>query len=239
MLQRFIIAICCMNTMAHRRLGYRYESDDPDMFRKDVEEVYRKAATIPINVEIEGEHRVLSYDAVKGIITNASRISLTDCICRTKRPNCDKPLRTCIGVNGKANWVLSEENERIRVYNPQEIDVDEALSVLKMSHEAGLVHMALTQHKDVRLEDIDYVCSCCSVLGGTIRYGMAPHLLTSEKISVTDEQACIDCGICETRCQFGAREIVDGSLSFNPDLCFGCGLCVSTCPTNAITLVDK
>ena len=230
--------------MAHkRRLGYRYESDDPEMFRKDVEEVYRKAVTIPIDVGIEGEHRVLSYDAVREIITNASRISLTDCICRTKRPNCDKPLRTCIGVNGKADRVLSDENERIRVYNPQEIGVDEALSVLKMSHEAGLVHMALTQNKDVRPEDIDYVCSCCtcccSVLGGTIRYGMAPHLLTSEKKSVTDEQACDDCGTCVDRCQFGAREMVDGSLTFNPDLCFGCGLCVSTCPTNAITLVDK
>ena len=41
------------------------------------------------------------------------------------------------------------------------------------------------------------------------------------------------------RCQFGAREMVDGALSVNLDLCFGCGLCVSTCLTNAITLVDK
>ncbi len=39
--------------------------------------------------------------------------------------------------------------------------------------------------------------------------------------------------------RYGAREVVDGSLSFNQDLCFGRGLCVSTCPTNAITLVDK
>ncbi len=77
--------------MAHkRRLGYRYESDDPDMFRKDLE-VYRKAVTVPVNVEIEGEQRVLSYDTVKEILMNASRISLADCICRTKRHNCDKP----------------------------------------------------------------------------------------------------------------------------------------------------
>ena len=70
-----------MITMAHkRRHGYRYESDDPDMFRKDVEEVYRKAVTVPVNVEIEGEHRVLSYDTVKEILMNASRISLADCM---------------------------------------------------------------------------------------------------------------------------------------------------------------
>jgi Pyruvate/2-oxoacid:ferredoxin oxidoreductase delta subunit len=233
--------------MAHRRkLGYRYESDDLDMFRRDVEELYRKAVTVPVNVEIRGEHRVLSYDTVREILMNASRISLLDCACRTKRPNCDKPVRTCIGVNGKADRILSgedDEREWPGYLNPKEVHLDEALSVLKMSHEAGLVHMALTQYKDTRPEDIDYICSCCtcccSVLAGTVRYGLAPHLLTSDKRAVTDEQACIDCGICEDRCQFGAREMVDGKHAFNPDLCFGCGLCVSTCPTNAINLVDK
>jgi NAD-dependent dihydropyrimidine dehydrogenase PreA subunit len=233
--------------MAHkRRLGYRYESDDPDMFRKDVEEVYRKAVAIPVNVEIEGQHRVLSYETVKDILVGASRISLMNCICRTKRPNCDMPLRTCIGVNGKAERILSGENDERGWpgrYNPQEIGVEKALSVLKMSNEAGLVHIALTQHKDTRPEDIDYVCSCCtcccSLLSGIVRYGFGPHLLTSDKISVTDEQACNDCGICEARCQFGAREMANGSLSYNPELCYGCGLCVSTCPTNAIILIDK
>ena len=98
--------------MAHkRRLGYRYESDDPDMFRKDLEEVYRKAVTVPVNVEIEGEQRVLSYDTVKEILMNASSISLVDCACRTKRHNCDKPVRTCIGVNGKADRILSGEDD--------------------------------------------------------------------------------------------------------------------------------
>jgi Pyruvate/2-oxoacid:ferredoxin oxidoreductase delta subunit len=233
--------------MAHkRRLGYKFESDDPEMFKTDTEEVYRKAATIPINVEIEGENRVLSYDIVKEIITNATRISLLDCSCRTNRPNCDKPIRTCIGINGKADRILDGENDDSGwpgKLNPQEIGVGEALSILEMSHEAGLVHMAMTQNKDVKPEDIDYVCSCCtcccSILGGTVRYGFAPHLLTSTKTSVTDLDACIDCDICEARCQFGARELKDGSLHYNPDLCFGCGLCVSTCPTNAITLIDK
>ena len=233
--------------MAHKRkLGYRFESDNPDSMRNAVEVLYRKAVTVPVDVEIEGEQRVLSYDNVKEILLNASRISLVDCECRTKRHNCDKPVRVCIGINGKADQILNsvEDDEGWPgILNPQEIGVDEALSALMKSHEAGLVHMALTRNKDTRPEDIDYVCSCCTCccgpLGGIVRYGMAPHLLTSDKKSVTDTQACNDCGICEDRCQFGAREIVNGSLVFNPDLCFGCSLCVSICPTNAITLVDK
>jgi hypothetical protein len=93
--------------------------------------------TIPVNVEIEGEQRVLSYDTVKKILMNASRISLLDCVCRTKRHNCDKPVRTCIGVNGKADRILSGEDDDEgwpRYLNPQEIGVDKALSVLEMSH---------------------------------------------------------------------------------------------------------
>ena len=44
------------------------------------------------------------------------------------------------------------------------------------------------------------------------RFGLFPHLLTSHAISVTDASACTDCGGCVERCQFGAREMVDGSL---------------------------
>jgi ferredoxin len=64
-------------------------------------------------------------------------------------------------------------------------------------------------------------------------------MIIPQAVSVTDLLACDDCGICVDRCQFGAREIINGSLSFNPDLCFGCGLCVTICPTKAITLIEK
>ncbi|MCK4438194.1 4Fe-4S dicluster domain-containing protein [Candidatus Bathyarchaeota archaeon] len=58
-------------------------------------------------------------------------------------------------------------------------------------------------------------------------------------VAVDDEGKCIDCGVCVDRCVFGAREMVDRTLSFNSEQCFGCGLCVSTCPTEAVSLVDK
>jgi len=228
--------------MAHKKRGYRFENDWPmEVMRKDTEEVYRKAVAIPVNVEIEADHRVLNYENVKQYLINASKISLMDCPCKTKRGNCDGPVHVCIGLNGKAEQILT--SEKFKHLSPHKIGVDEALSVLMKSHEAGYVHMALTQNKDNRPDDVDYICSCCtcccSILSGVIRYGMAPHLLMSDTTSVTDISDCTDCGDCVARCQFGAREMVDGSLSFNPDLCFGCGLCVSTCPNNAITLVDK
>jgi ferredoxin len=90
---------------------------------------------------------------------------------------------------------------------------------------------------------INSVCSCCSHccgrFSGVLRFGRYPRLPTSPAIAATDTSSCADCGECVDRCQFGARELLGGSLAFSPDLCFGCGPCVSACPTYAIALVHK
>ena len=225
--------------MAHRKKGYRFENDWPlENMRKATEETYVKVVTIPVNVEIEGDHRVLNYDRVKQLLINANKIILQNCICREQRGNCDAPLHVCIGLDERAEYLLGLESGRA-----QEVGIEEALSALKKSHEAGLVHLTFTRRDNKRLDGVDLICGCCSccciVLSGILRYGLAPHLLTSDTTEVTDYDKCTLCGVCVNRCQFGAREIVDDSLVVNHDLCFGCGLCVSTCPTNAITLIKK
>jgi len=223
--------------MAHRKQGYRFENDwTLEHLETRSLPNYKTVLTVPVNVEIEAEHLVLNLENVTQILSNARTISVMDCNCRVKRGNCDAPVNTCIDMNETAERNITNGVSR-------EITLDEALDILEKTHEAGLVHMALGQGEFYEPGVINSVCSCCScccsILSGILRFGLAPHLLTSQAISVTDASACTDCGDCVDRCQFGAREMVDGSLSFNPDLCFGCGLCVSTCPTNAITLVDK
>ena len=223
--------------MAHRKQGYRFENDwTLEHLETRTFQNYKAAVTVPVNVEIDAEHLVLNLENVKQILSNARTISVMDCVCRVNRGNCDAPVNTCIDMNEVAERNIANGVAR-------EITLDEALDVLEKTHEAGLVHLALGQGEFYKPGVINSVCSCCScccsILSGILRFGLAPHLLTSQAISVTDAPDCTECGVCAERCQFGAREMVDGSLSFNPDLCFGCGLCVSTCPTNAITLVDK
>ena len=69
------------------------------------------------------------------------------------------------------------------------------------------------------------------------------HVLNMENVkrilSSAHTISVMDCGLCVDRCQFGARELVHGSLSIDQDPCFGSGLCVSSCPTYAITLVAR
>ena len=223
--------------MAHKKQGYRFENDwTLEHLETRTFQNYKEAITVPVNVEIEAEHLVLNLENVTQILSKARTISVMDCGCRVKFGHCDAPVNTCIDMNEIAERNIANGVAR-------EITFDEALDILEKTHEAGLVHMALGHGEFYEPGVINSVCSCCScccsILSGVLRFGLAPHLLTSQAISVTDISACTTCGVCVDRCQFGAREMVNNKLAFETELCFGCGLCVSTCPTNAIQLLDK
>jgi len=224
--------------MSHKKQGYRFENDwTEEVLQSGVDERWKSTIVIPVDVEIETEHHVLNLENVTQILSNARTISVMDCACRVKLGHCDAPINVCIDMDGVAERNISNGSAR-------KINLEEALDILKKTHEAGLVHMAYARageyYKPGTINSVCSCCSCCcSVLSSVLRFGLAPHMLTSNTTSVTITSDCTDCGVCVERCQFGAREMVNGSLTYKPSLCFGCGLCISTCPTNAISLVDK
>jgi ferredoxin len=223
--------------MAHKKQGYRFE-DDWTVERLETRSMphYETIEVIPVNVEIEADHLVLNFKNAKRILNKAHTISVMDCSCKVERGQCEAPVNVCMDLDDNAERLMAEGKAR-------RISFDEALEVLELSHRAGLVPMAMAIKDIYKPGVINTICNCCSCcctqLSGLLRFGLAPAILKPVMTAVTNLSDCTDCGDCVDRCQFGAREIVDGSLAFNPDLCFGCGLCVSTCPTNAITLFDK
>lgn len=40
---------------------------------------------------------------------------------------------------------------------------------------------------------------------------------------------CVGCGVCISRCEFDALEMVDGKINVDPDLCQSCGKCLHPC----------
>ena len=223
--------------MSSKKQGHRFSNDWTIEQIHDIEQRIHAAVTIPVKMEIHGNHRVLNLEEVRGYLEDADLIVLMDCICRSQRGNCNLPINTCIRLNERGEQAL--EIDELRKLNPRKATIEEALNVLDQSHKAGLVHIALA----VDREGINEICSCCSccclVLSAVLRFGSARHLLTFTTIAVTDTSKCVGCGVCAERCQFGAREMVNDAVVFDSNLCSGCGLCTSTCPVQAITLKKR
>jgi ferredoxin len=227
--------------MAHRRQGYRFKDDwtEEELRKASTDEGgWIIAKTIAVNVEIKAEHKVLNLEKAIEYLDGAYTIATLDCLCRTKKHNCDAPINVCITMNNAAESVLKSEEYKGK--HPRRIAKEEAVEILRRSHKAGLVHMAYSVDGGPKVNAICSCCSCCcAVLSSTLRFGLFPHVLSSDSTTVTDLSRCTACGVCVDRCQFGARDIVDGVLRVNDELCFGCGLCVTKCPSSAIELIQK
>jgi Pyruvate/2-oxoacid:ferredoxin oxidoreductase delta subunit len=201
----------------------------------DIADSLESAVTLPVNVEIEADHRVFDLSEVEKILRDSEYIFLNDCGCRSIHKNCDNPIDTCIAVNVGPDYPEKSEGR-----NSRRVTVEEALDALRHSHEAGLVHMAYVMKGDEKPFLICSCCTCCChTLGGLLRHGIHTQVLTSKSIAEDDESRCVDCGECVKRCVFGARRMADGEKRYDEARCFGCGLCVSTCPSSAIRLVER
>jgi len=193
------------------------------------------AVTLPVNVEVEAEHRVYEMGEVEKILRGSASIYLNDCGCRVLHGNCDAPLQTCLAVNKDSPPTGGPPSSP-----PRKVTVEEALKALRVSHDAGLVHMAYVMKGDTKPFLICSCCPCCChTLGGLVRHGVHTKVLTSSLMAVDVEERCIGCGRCAERCVFGARRMEEGEMRYDSSRCYGCGLCVSTCPSGAIRLVDR
>ena len=202
---------------------------------RDIAADLTSAEAIPVNVEIEAEHRVLDLGEVEKILRGSENIFLQDCGCRKLHHNCDSPLDTCLAVNVGPDYA-----EKWPDNNSRRVGVEEALAALHRSHEAGLVHMAYVFKGEEAPQRICSCCTCCChTLGGIVDHGITTQVLTSKLIAEDDDAKCINCGKCVKRCTLGARHVVNGSKRYDASRCLGCGLCASTCPTGAIKLVDR
>jgi len=190
------------------------------------------ATTIATDIHVEGNHRVLDLSELEELLQNAEIISQQTCFCREKLGNCIEPMDGCLSLDKEAREMIDKGDAK-------EVSVKEALEALLRTYEAGLVHMA---YEFEGQEGVGVICSCCSccchTLSAALRFGYKDHAFKSKLISRTDIDKCNDCGICVERCQFGAREMVEGTLIYNEQMCFGCGLCM-TCPEDAIIMVER
>ena len=185
---------------------------------------------IPVHKTIEPGTEILPYEKVSGILEKAETIAVMRCACRTIRRKCNKPRETCITFNRAAKYVLERGVGR-------ELTREEALSILDMCEESGLVHM--TSNASHGVPAICNCCTCCcDYLRAQMVLGKKYASVKSRYRAVVDPALCNECGLCIERCNFGAVKMVNSKPVVDEEKCFGCGLCASQCPVNAINLVQ-
>ncbi len=179
---------------------------------------------------------VYPYDLMERVIDKARVIAVCHCPCRMiarfKGKGCDHPLEVCLKYDEIAEYVIEQGLGR-------EITKGEALRIIKMAEEAGLVHFV-----DNSIEDIKHTCNCCGCACwsvGSIRRRKIPRdvIMATYYLRYTDLEQCTGCGDCVEICPVDAVTVEGDHSSVDREWCIGCGICVAHCPTSAAKLEPR
>jgi Na+-translocating ferredoxin:NAD+ oxidoreductase subunit B len=181
---------------------------------------------IPLQVEIH------PFERATEILEGALSWGVRDCICRKQQQllgkNCGHPLESCLVFAPMKNAFDRSTVDRA-------ISKEEALRILRMTEDAGLVHSS-GNYRD----GIDYICNCCTcccgIMRGIAEYGIMSAVARADFQIALDEESCTACGDCIERCQFHALSLSGAVVEIDLARCMGCGLCVVACPTEGLHL---
>jgi len=193
--------------------------------------------TIPIEQEIGIERNIATYDDFRYFLDNCGEpIVLNECICRKKNDLTDRSCKktdlreSCFSFRKTGEAYLARGLGKI-------ISKEEALSIIEQAESEGLVIQTGNSQRPLSL----CLCCgcCCNLLVNQKKFDSPAQYFASNYFAQVDEDLCSGCGVCETRCQMDAIEIIDEISNIDLDRCIGCGACVPTCPEEAIRLGEK
>jgi Pyruvate/2-oxoacid:ferredoxin oxidoreductase delta subunit/DNA-binding MarR family transcriptional regulator len=186
---------------------------------------------IPVNVSVQNETQILAFDDVKSIIAQARNLAVTACSCRAIDGACGKPLEVCVQIDKAADYSIERGTGR-------KLEKDEALKMMKMCEEEGLIHV--TGNKRTLGHVICNCCSDCCLNWPSVRTGLGKFVVPSRFRAEVDASKCTSCETCLDRCYFEAisMEGEEDTALIHAEKCMGCGLCLVTCPTEAIALKE-
>ncbi|HWQ77737.1 MAG TPA: 4Fe-4S binding protein [Anaerovoracaceae bacterium] len=185
---------------------------------------------VPVQSTIPSTTEILYYEQVSELIKTANFIALTDCACRNALGLCDKPKEVCLLFDQVGEFLVERGFGR-------RIDQEEALKVLNLAEEAGLVHCT-DNAKGGRRTVICNCCGCCCTILRGITVCHNPHAVAhSAYVIEFSPDECIGCFSClDSRCQVSAIQEDGDIIAVDVERCIGCGLCASVCTTGALSM---
>jgi Fe-S-cluster-containing hydrogenase component 2 len=189
---------------------------------------------IPVGKSIKTDlQAVFPIQLMEQVIANAQRIAVAHCPCRVSYRlvgrGCEHPTEVCMKFDELADFVIEQGLAR-------ELSKEEALDVIRITEEAGLVHFV-----DNAEGEIKHNCNCCGCACwnvGNIRRRKTPRdaIMATYFMRETDSEECSGCGECAAICPVEAVEMSDDVPIVDREWCIGCGVCATVCPTDAVVL---
>jgi ferredoxin len=212
-------------------LWKKYHEKEFKKHHKRIEESLPKSAVrvIPVNLTVEPDIQIAPFEDIKQIVKNADNLAVTKCTCRVIDGSCGKPVDVCIQVNRAADYAIERGTGR-------KLSEDEAIAMLKMCEEEGLVH-AVGNTRGLG----HVICNCCAdccINWPGPRNSAVNFAAPSRFTAVVDPDLCTACEICIDRCHFDAIQLDGDAICLDEEKCMGCGVCVVTCPTEALSLKE-
>jgi len=191
--------------------------------------------TIPVHKSVDVTHHVAMYDDAVEILRSKDIIVVADCICRKRKKvmdeGCDKRTEACFMFGSMGQLYIDRGMGR-------QVDLDEAISILKEAQESGLVTQPATAQNPAGM--CNCCGDCCGVLISIKEHPRPAELVCSNYFAMVERELCAGCETCLERCQMDALELDEDNIAVvNRDRCIGCGLCVITCSTEAMRLIPK
>ena len=210
----------------------RYLQDSQGGILHDQPAIHR---VIPVGEAVPFDLEIFPYEKASQLLENARSWAVRDCICRVQQrlvgKGCDRPVEICLSFAPVEGAFDNRTVDRA-------ISKEEALQLLRLSEEAGLVHSTGNYRSGT-----SYICNCCTcccgIMRGVAEFNIPTAIARSDFLAVVDADLCIGCGDCIDRCQFGALTLPEALALIDEVRCMGCGLCTTACTSAALHLVRR
>ena len=130
--------------------------------------------TVPVEKSIVPEHQVAAFDDAVAIIKKNDTIVVAECLCRKRYKiigkGCDKPIETCIMFGSMARFYIENKMGR-------QVDVEEAVGILRKAQDAGLVTQPSTAQNPGGM--CNCCGNCCVILGAVKKFPKPAELVFS------------------------------------------------------------
>jgi electron transport complex protein RnfB len=195
----------------------------------------KQMRTIPVNVNIDPEFKVGSYDNARAIIEKSpGPFAVMNCVCRQAKEKMGEPckqtdiMQTCFTLGDSASFMM---NKGVA----QELNRDEMISLITRAEKEGMVL------QPSNTQDPGFICCCCGCCCGVLtaakKFPRPAELLQTNFYAKIDPENCTACGDCMELCQMEALVSVNNHTEVLRSHCIGCGVCVNVCPAEAISLM--